>query len=227
MKNNVIKTLTLATVMLAFVSTVSADTNEYGQYGSNTPSHSISLDKMVSSNASVDSNGNYSGDFTDNLSSTDYRFKPESAVTFKLTVKNTSEEDLNNVTIKDFLPDYVTSVNTGAIGDNVTFDSNANTIYIPVGDLSANESKTYYVQVKTAAQNNLPADKSIICVTNNSTAYADDTPSNSDSSQFCIEKQVTGVVTVPSTGPEMWALLATGEMAALGLGMFLKTRRAI
>lgn len=72
--------------------------------------------------------------------------------------------------------------------------------------------------MQVLSQDKLPSDKGLFCIVNKAQAYTDQT-SASDTSQLCIEKQVVGVITVPSAGPELGLLLLAGELTTLGLGI--------
>lgn len=197
-----------------------ADSAQYGQYGQyGTPSENVSIlvDKTVSQNTS---------DYVDNLPASDYRFKPGQKVYFKIHVKNTSDSTINNVTVTDELPDYVESLDNSSVKDQVSYDKNNRLLTIKAGSMNANAEKDYYITVNIVAQSQLPADQGVVCVTNKATASADNVSPDSDTAQFCAEKQVTGVTTVPSTGPEMGILLMGGQVAMLGLGIALRRRVA-
>ena len=73
------------------------------------------------------------------------------------------------------------------------------------------------------AQNLLPADKGLICVTNYARAYTNNA-SDDDTAQACVEKQVVGVKSAPKAGPEMNILMVAAELATLGIGISLKKK---
>ena len=88
---------------------------------------------------------------------------------------------------------------------------------------SVDQEKTFYIKTKVIPQANLPADKGLFCVSNfvkadSSNAYDDDT------SQLCIEKQVSGTTKVPSAGPELGLLLLAGNILGAGIGLKLRKR---
>lgn len=182
----------------------------YGQYGECAPSVNILMDKMVRK-PDVD-------EFVDNLSSSDPRFLAEDEVFFRLKVKNTSNAKLSNVTVKDFVPDFLDPVDV--VG---SFDSDSREVTINAGDFDPDEEKVYTLKFKVVKQDNLPSDRSLICEVNKANAAADDV-SDEDTAQFCIEKQVLRVSEVPSAGPEMGVALLVGQFAALGVGIFLKRK---
>jgi len=195
--------------LLVFVPSVSADcVGQYGQYGTPCNSYTIIVDKMVAKPGT--------NDYVDNLSVTDPRFKPSQEVMFKIKIKNTSTIKLVGMEVKDTIPSYLDPMEgPGA------YDSTNREITWNAGDFDIDEEKVFYLKMKVLSQDNLPADKGLFCVTNfvkanSSNAYDDDT------SQICIEKQVAaGTVQVPSAGPEMGLFLFTGEMLALGTGIYI------
>ncbi len=183
----------------------------YGQYGAPAPSQSILIEKFVAKPSS-------SSDFIDNLSPSDPRFSPDQTVNFKLTVKNTSDTTLTNVTVKDFVPDFLQPMSGPG-----NFDSSSKTISFGAGDFAPNEEKTYFLTMKVVSQNQLPADKGIVCVVNKGQA-SNDNVSDDDTSQLCIEKQVVGVVQIPYAGPELGAAILTFNTLVLGAGLWLRKR---
>ena len=187
---------------------------QYGQYGQPCPSYAIIVDKMVGKPGSSNDATVY--EYVDNLSLSDPRFKPDQIVFFKIKIKNTSTTKLVGMEVKDTIPSYLDPMEgPGA------YDSTNREITWNAGDFNVDEEKVFYMKMKVLSQANLPADKGLFCVTNfvktnSSNAYDDDT------SQICIEKQVAaGTVQVPSAGPEMGLFLFTGEMLALGTGIYI------
>ena len=166
------------------------------------------IDKMVQ----IPGTSNY----VDNLSISDPRYKPSEYVYFKLTIKNTSTTQIGEVSVKDYVPSYLTPIEGPG-----TFDSASRVITFNAGYFAVNEQKTYYFKMQINSQANLPADQSIIAVTNKAQAWSNDM-TDDDSSQLFIEKQVATPPKVPSAGPEMGLLLFTGELFALGTGIYMK-----
>jgi uncharacterized repeat protein (TIGR01451 family) len=181
-----------------------------GQYESPCQSYSLIVDKMVQKPGT--------SDYVDNLSVSDPRFAPGQTVLFKVTIKNTSTTTFGGMTAKDFVPDYLTPVEGPG-----TFDSTARTISWDAGAFAVDEQKTYYFKMQINSQANLPADKGLFCLVNKAQAWSN-TTTDDDSSQFCIEKQVTGAPKVPAAGPELGILLLSGEVALMGVGIYLKRK---
>lgn len=193
---------------------------QYGQYGQPSPSLSIVMNKLVA-HPVVTKGGVATCDganYVDNYSPSDARFAPSGFVCFALRVKNTSSVTLYGVTVKDYLPAYVKAVEGPG-----SYDVNTRTITVSAGDFSANEEKTYTLKAQIDNQNQLPADKGLMCLVNKAQAY-NDTVSDDDSAQFCVEKQVGPVSKAPAAGPEMGVVLLGINAAALSIGLFLKKR---
>lgn len=190
---------------------------QYGQYGNCPPSQSILIDKFVGK-VTLNKGGYTDIEYVDNMSASDSRFHAGDMVAFKLKVKNTSNITLTNVTVKDFLPTYV-----NAIEGPGTFDANTRVVSFNAGDFQPNEEKVYYLKVQVVPTSNMPADKGLFCLVNKAEASNSNT-SDEDTAQFCVEKQVTNVVKVPTAGPEMGVLLLTGELLTLGAGLLLRKK---
>src|SRR3989338_9656129 len=197
----------LAIVFSLLAVTVSVSASCGGQYQSPCQSYSMLVDKMVL----MPGTSNY----VDNLSVSDPRYKPSEYVMFKVTIKNTSTTTFGGMTAKDFVPDYLTPIE--GLG---TFDSATRTISWDAGAFAVNEQKTYYFKMQINSQVNLPADKCLFCLVNKAQAWSN-TTTDDDSSQFCIEKQVSAPPKVPASGPEMGLLLFSGELLALGTGIYM------
>ena len=205
--------VTILLLIISFLLLGTSATAQYGQYGQPEPSLSIMIDKMVTKPNTTD-------DYVDNLSPSDPRFQPGQEIFFKLKVKNTSEAKLNDVTVKDFLPEFV-----NPIEGKGEFSDESREIAIDAGDLEVDEEKEFVIKVKVLDQDELPADKGLMCLVNKATV-SNESVSDEDTAQFCVEKEVLGVTSVPSAGPEMGVALIFGQLSALGLGVFLKRKSA-
>lgn len=209
---NIFVILFTFTFLLLSSRTVSA---QYGQYGGPLPAKTILIEKMVGKPTQAKGQ---TDQFVDNLSPSDPRFAPDQQVVFRLKVKNTSDVTLTNVEVKDFVPDFLTSVSIPG-----SFDAASRTITFNAGNFAVGEEKVYFLTLKISSQNQMPADKGLICEINKAQASTKDV-FDEDSSQFCIEKQVMGVQNVPSSGPELGLALMGLELGLLGVGIALKKR---
>ena len=190
---------------MLYVTFVSASCG--GQYESPCQSYSILVDKMVQ----IPGTSNY----VDNLSVSDPRYKPSEYVMFKVVIKNTSTTTFGGMTAKDYVPSYLTPIEGPG-----TFDSDSRIITFDAGAFAVDEQKTYYFKMQINSQANLPTNQGLFCLVNKAQAWSN-TTTDDDSSQFCIEKQVAAPPKVPSAGPEMGLILLSGEILALGTGIYM------
>jgi uncharacterized repeat protein (TIGR01451 family) len=190
---------------------------QYGPYGPG-GAPSILIDKMVGKPTGQTKGGLSSLEYVNNLSITDYKFRPGQEIFFQLKIKNTSGQNLNNVVVKDYVPLYLEPVEGPG-----SFNEGSRIITINAGDFSIDEEKVYVMKIKILSQNKLPADKGLFCLINKADASTNGTY-DEDTSQFCIEKEVIAAPKVPSAGPEMGALLISLELATLGMGIYLKKK---
>jgi uncharacterized repeat protein (TIGR01451 family) len=189
---------------------------QYGQYGSETPSYSILIDKMVGK-PSQEKGGSQTVTYVDNLSPSDPRFSPNQQVWFKIKVKNTSNQNLTAIQVTDYVPSYLMPIEGPGKWnpDNRTISWNA-------GDFAVDEEKVYYIKMQVFDQSLLPSDKGLFCVVNKVEAKKDNVAYDDDTAQLCIEKQVSGVKTVPKAGPEMGLVILGLNFLTTALGLSIK-----
>lgn len=232
-------TTLLVAAVFAFPSIASADTSNCQPiYGGG---QTCKQEGNVIINKTVQRPGD--GAFVENLGVNDPKYLPGQTITFNIVVTNNGGSQVDKVTIKDILPQYVDFVSGG------NFDKNANTITFDAPNLKANESRTFSIMAKVVDQSKLPTDKSIICVINQAMVTTHN-QTNQDNAQLCIEKQVQPtpqpgqpqptqpvtkgglkvfpkpqVTTTPPTGPEALALVA---LLPVGMaGYFLRKKSSI
>ena len=209
MKRKLLFAIIFLTVFSLSTKSAKADYGcEYGQYGGCIPSQSILIDKTVYNGSS----------YVDNMSASDTRFAPQSQITFRLRVKNTSSTNLTNVMVKDYVPGYLEPIEGPG-----TYDTSTRIITFNAGDFNADEEKTYFIKMQAAAQGELPSDKSLICEVNKAEAY-NGSVSDEDTSQFCNEKQVIGVTKVPSSGPDFGLAIISINLVGGAIGFWLKKK---
>lgn len=160
------------------------------------------------------------GVFVDNLGPLDPTYRPEWLVTFRLTIRNSGDATLDKVTVTDKLPDFVDF--TSGPG---SYDSKSKTLTFDIFNLSGGISQTYNIVARVVHPAVLPADKPIVCVVNNVNAVTS-SQTDSDSSQFCIGKEMV-VPAVPIAGPKEWMISLTGLTTALILGIYLRKKAII
>jgi len=186
--------LTVLFLIMALVKGVSARCEQ--QYGGGETCYEgeLRLDKVVKNPSS--------GTYVDNLYSSDPNFSADQEVWFRLTIKNTSSDDLNDVEVKDKFPNYVLFVSGPGNWD----DANK-TLSWKIDHLSPGESKDYEIKGKIVSEGSLPTDSGTYCVTNYGEAKKDD-KSASNTSQLCITKKVLGITTMPKTGANLYLIIS-------------------
>lgn len=193
---------------------------QYGQYGVGGGAQPIIVDKLVAKPGAQTKGGLTELTYVDNLSANDMRFRAGQQVTFQIKVKNTSSTKQVNIVLSDTVPDFVEPIEGPG-----TYNPQSRVITANVPDLNPGEEKVYFLRTQVVSQDRLPTDKGLFCPVNRanvSSAIAGD----QDTAQFCIEKEVTGVTQVPSAGPEMGALVLSGQFALLGLGYYIRRKVA-
>ncbi len=218
MKKTLISFATATILSSLFCLLSSPVSAQYGQYGQPAPVESILVDKQVSKPAIKSKGGIMQYEYVDNLTPSDVRFQPGMDIYFKVRVKNTSSVTLNNVMVSDKVPYYLNAVEGPG-----TFDANSRIISFNAGSFAPNEEKIFWLKMQWFAQNQLPADRGLMCVSNYVRAYTNNA-SDDDTAQACVEKQVVAVKSAPKAGPEMNILLVAGQLGMLGFGLKLKKR---
>ena len=146
------------------------------------------------------------GKFADNLSIASEKFTPSQEITFKIKVKNVGDAEFAKVEVTDSLPSTL---------ELLSGETSYEIKNLKVGEVS---EKT--LKAKVVSEDKLPKDKSVICDLNAAEAKAD-SEKDRDTSQFCIEKRVLGVTTLPQAGPEgvTLGLLVSGTLALTGASL--------
>lgn len=166
--------------------------------------------------------------FVDNLTQFDNKFSPEQLVTFRIQVKNTGDQTLDEIKVKDIMPDFLSFVDGPG-----TFDQNEaknGTLNFTINNLASSETREYWVRGRVFADKDVPKD--LICkLQNRAQARASGDRFSEDTAEYCVEK-VTGVTKgglplkeVPKTGPE--AILSfLGLSSILSAGVYLRKKSA-
>lgn len=157
------------------------------------------------------------GIFVDNLTPGDPKYRPERLVTFKLVIKNTGDQTIDKITVTDKLPDYVDF--TSGPG---SYNKDNKTVTFEITNLTSGSSQLYYITARVVHASVLPGDKNVVCPVNTAEAVTS-SQKDSDSSQFCIEKEMI-VPNVPNAGPEHWILSFTGLGTILTAGLYLRKK---
>jgi uncharacterized repeat protein (TIGR01451 family) len=157
------------------------------------------------------------GIFVDNLGPSDPKYKPQQVVTFRLIVKNSGDQNLETVTVKDTLPQFVDFMSGPG-----EFDKKTGVLTFTVNNLAGGESQTMEIKARTVHPAVLPESKNIVCPVNTVDAVAGDQKDH-DESQFCIEKKQI-VPAVPKAGPESVVLTLVGLGSSLIAGLKLRKK---
>lgn len=170
----------------------------------------------------------------ENLGVNDAKFGPEQPVTFQITVTNSGNATLSQVTVNDVFPQFTTFVSGAG-----NFNSNTKTLTFVVDNLAPSESRSFNLTARTSAASAL-GDQGVVCVVNQANATSGGQMS-ADNAQFCIQKEAFPQVptttkgglkifppaqaaTTPPTGPEALSLLALIPTGALGYFIRKKAR---
>lgn len=209
---------TVYTILALAIYTLSCNSPihaQYGAYTSGTKNTGIVVDKQVS----LKSPGASKTTFVDNLADTEVRYAPGDVVTFTIRVRNATERAFGTVVIRDFMPEFIEPTKH-------EFNKGTRVVTIAAGSLQKGEEKTFTVPTRVVKNEQLPQDKTIICIVNKAqgdTAGASD----QDTSQFCIERQVQGAKTVPAAGAETGYAAVALVMIGAGLTLRYSLRKII
>lgn len=182
--------------------------------------------------------------WVDQANITDPKYGPDQAVVFQISVRNTSNRAIDNITVTDVFPQFVRF--TRGPG---TFDASTNTLTVPIKRIEAEKTTNLVIEGQVGTAVSLPSNPAL-CVVNVATAKQGRNTST-DNTQFCIQTpgiqpsaqaapnsanpnqpqpsqplvlQSPNVATSPKTGPELLSLIGLLP-AGLG-GMYLRKKTA-
>lgn len=166
------------------------------------------------------------GTYVDNLGANDVRFQPATDVAFQITITNTGNTTIQNLTVTDTLP-----ANTTFISGAGNYNSSNNTISYTISNLEAGKSNQQTFVARIADAKNFR--EAVTCLTNNVKADNNNGFVAEDKAGFCVENVITATPqpkvfkqappkTIPETGPEMLPLL--GLIPAGITGYFLRKK---
>lgn len=162
-----------------------------------------------------------------NLHTQDAHYQPNSPIFFKISIKNSTNERLSNITVTSIFDSSRQFVDFANGPGN--FDNKNKTLTYTIDALLPNEEKTVVLAGKTVASKNFPANQQVVCTTNSTQASTpNDTPTEA-TTEFCIDTnekmntQTKGGIPIqnqilpvyspspmqknPNTGPEMLPLI--------------------
>lgn len=163
------------------------------------------------------------GFFVDHLGLLDPKYRSKQIIIFHILVKNSGEQTLGSVTVKDILPQYVDFMSGPG-----TYNPNTRTLEFTVANLVGGTSQQFEVKGRISHPAMLPPEN-VICPTKgnpqpvNVVEAKADSQTDRDESQFCIEKEMI-VPTVPPAGPQHWLVSFAGLGTLLIAGLYLRKK---
>lgn len=173
----------------------------------------LTLNKQVAQPA-TDSKGSVtaSSTFVENLSVTQ-PLLPGNEALFRLTVKNTGDQTMNTVTVKDVLPPYLTFVSGPG-----SFDTANRTLTIMLENLTPGESRTVEVLARVVDAAQFATNANTFCANNYAEARAMDR-FDEDTAQVCF----AAAENLPVAGfNDLFLLLPFAGVGLTGLALLKK-----
>lgn len=148
------------------------------------------------------------------------RYQPGDEVSFRIQVKNSSNQAINHLDVIDTLPLYTTFVSgPGA------FNAGSRTVNYTIDSLAAGAVNEQFLTVRVVPANDLAKDKTLLCgregVKNVVTMTEEGRATKYDEAPFCIAKPLPAITAtkVPAAGVEVFVL--PGLLSLLGGGLYL------
>lgn len=211
MKKNIILSLSLlvASCILSVGSVVAQTcTTQYGgtSYGTECQPIDLTINKTVKH--PTDSV------FVENIVADGATYSSGSEVLFRLTIKNSSGETFNPVTVTDVFPEHLFFV-----AGPGTYDSASRTLTFTLENLVAGESRTVEVLAKVV---NVASNTNLFCENNYSRVTAPARPNgDDDTAQVCVQTKVLGATTLPAAGfNDFMLLMPFAGLGLAGLALF-------
>lgn len=206
------KKLTLTIILFLFLFSLNMKSVSGYEYGGPGPSRQIIIDKQLKPNSW--------SNWQDNLSAVLFTFIANDIIDFKIIVKNSGEDQLKNIQLTDYLPDYLNflSATTG-------YTKNNQEISWKIDSLSAGAEQVYLIQAQVVGSDQLK-DKGGFCLTNKSTVKTETGEADEDTAEFCLESKVLGAQTLPQAGVNLWVVISI-LIGISGLGLVFKKHFSI
>lgn len=164
--------------------------------------------------------------FVDNLTEFDTKYSAEQEVVFRILVKNTGDDTIDEIQVKDIMPDFVAFVSgPGSFDKN---ESKNGTLTFYINNLAPSETREYWIYGKVFAANDLP--ENLICkLQNRAQARASGDRFDEDVAELCVEKAgVTKggvpIKEIPVTGPAGVITSVVSLSSILGIGLVLRRK---
>jgi len=157
-------------------------------YGNGEPSRQITVDKKVKPVSWQD--------WSDNLSSNEVVFTAQDLVDFKIIVKNSGENDLSNIEVIDYFPNYVNFI--FGPGD---YKEDGHKLEWNIDHLNPGEEKEFKLRVQVVKSGKLP-NSNTFCIANKTTVKAETGEYDEDTAQFYIETRILAA-RLPDSGSDI------------------------
>lgn len=163
--------------------------------------------------------------WVDNLTEFDKKFVPNQEILFRIFVRNTGGDSIDEIKVTDIWPEFITFVS--GPGKYKKDEGRNGTLTFYVNNLAAGESREYWVYGKTFDAINLP--EPLICkIVNRAQVRASEDRFNEDLAEFCIErggkKVIPPVKEIPKTGAEVQIVSFAALSSILGAGFVLRRK---
>ncbi len=147
------------------------------------------------------------------------RFTAGEEVQFRLQVKNTGDQLINRIVVKDSLPPFSQFVAGPGI-----YSPSDRSLTFTIDNLPANAVSEHFIKVKVVSENELPKDSTLICgkegIVNRVRIDADNRAPKFDETPFCIGKPSSPQApSIPSAGVE--DIVFPGLVTLLSGGLYL------
>lgn len=179
-----------------------------------------------------DEKGGLVESWVDNVTEFDSRkFKPEEEIEFRIFVRNTGGDSIDEIKVTDIWPEYLEFI--AGSGEYKRDNGKNGILYFTVNNLASGESREYHVTGRVFKAENIP--NPVICkLENRVQVRASEDRFNEDVSLFCIErggkkivpgkKVIPPVKEIPSTGPQEVVLSFAALSSVLGVGFVLRKK---
>jgi len=160
--------------------------------------------------------------YVENLGSTDPTFSPDSIVSFKLIVKNTSGETFSSVKIVDQFPDYLTYTGSTVKGD---YDAGQRRLVMTLDRLAAGETREIEVTARVADKSAF-ATNDFFCASNYATVTSVERPNgDNNTAEFCMTARVNGATTLPIAGfNDLFTMIPFITLGGMGIALLKKNK---
>jgi len=184
----------LIIVLAAFIFSVRS-ANSY-MYGEEQPTRQLIVDKRVRTSTV--------GDWQDNLPASQVVLKEGEMIEFEITVKNSGDQELNQIQLVDYLPSYLNFI----FGPNQPNDQKE--VNWVIDQLAPGEEQRFRIRAQISGSDSV-VNEGTFCLLNRVRAEAETGEADEDTASFCI----VGAKKLPQAGSQN---LAVGTLIASLIG---------